>query len=76
MVSCGRDQLQSKKRARKPYPRRANSICMDVFWAMVGIKVMLFVAGITGLRRLGLAGLARVTNAGLAGSELRGALID
>ncbi len=50
--------------------------CRDVYWVMVGIEGILFVAGITGLRRLGLAGLARVTNAGFAGNDLRGALMD
>jgi len=51
-----------------------SSICMDVFWVMVCIEVILFVAGIIGLQRL--ARLARVTSAGLAGHELRGALMD
>ena len=38
-----------------------SSICMNVFWVIEGVEVILFVAGNTGLQRHGLAGLTRFT---------------
>ncbi len=50
------------------------SICNALFWIIVGMQVIPFVAGLSGLRRLGPIGLVRVTSGGGAGVELREAL--
>jgi hypothetical protein len=48
----------------------AAAICIGLFWVLVAVQVVPFVAGLSGLRRLGPLSM-RLTSGGAAGAEIR-----